>query len=125
MPVQPHPLSLHQNLRHNQFGATLGGPVIKNRTFFFFAYEGLRQKLPTITTTSVPTELQRAGNFSQTRANNGQLVAIYDPLTTRPDPDRAGQYIRSPFPGNIIPPDRIDPVAAKIQSYYPAPTSPG
>ena len=112
-------------LRYNQFGGTLGGPIIKNRTFFFFAYEGLRQKLPTVTTTSVPTALQRAGDFSQTRANNGQLVVIYDPLTTRPDPDRPGQYIRSPFAGNIIPAARIDPVAAKIQSYYPAPTSPG
>jgi len=112
-------------LRYNQFGATIGGPVIKNRTFFYFAYEGLRQKLPTVTTTSVPTDLQKAGNFSQTRANNGQLVVIYDPQTTRPDPDRPGQYIRSPFPGNIIPRDRIDPVAAKIQTYYPDPTSPG
>lgn len=112
-------------LRYNQFGAAVGGPVVKNRTFFYFAYEGLRQKLPTVTTTSVPTALQRAGNFSETRATNGQLVVIYDPKTTRPDPDRAGQYIRSPFPGNVIPPERIDPVAAKIQSYYPAPTSAG
>lgn len=113
------------SLRYNQFGGTVGGPIIKNRTFFFFSYEGLRQGIPTVVTTSVPTALQRAGDFSQTLANNGQLVAIYDPSTTRPDPNNPGQYLRSPFPGNRIPSDRIDPVAAKIQTYYPAPTSAG
>ena len=50
-------------LRYNQFGGTIGGPIIKNRTFFFFAYEGLRE-VPTVVTTSVPTALQRAGDFS-------------------------------------------------------------
>jgi hypothetical protein len=112
-------------LRYNQFGATMGGPIIKNRTFFFFAYEGLREKIPTVVTTSVPTSLQRMGDFSQTRAANGQLVVIYDPKTTRSDPNNPGQYIRSPFAGNIIPADRIDPVARNIQKYYPDPTSIG
>lgn len=112
-------------LRYNQFGGTVGGPVIKNRTFFFFSYEGLRQKSPTVVTTSVPTELQKAGDFSRTLSSNGQLVTIYDPATTRVDPNNPTQYLRSPFPGNRIPQDRIDPVSAKIQTYYPAPTSAG
>jgi hypothetical protein len=112
-------------LRYNQFGGTVGGPVLKNRTFFFFSYEGLQQRIPVVVTTSVPTMLQRAGDFSRTFASNGQLVTIFDPATTRPDPGNPGQYIRTPFPGNRIPADRIDPVAAKIQEYYPAPTSGG
>ena len=77
-------------LRYNQFGAAVGGPIIKNRTFFFFAYEGLREGIPTVVTTSVPTALQRAGNFSQTLAGNGQLVTIFDPFSTKPDPNNPG-----------------------------------
>jgi hypothetical protein len=112
-------------LRYNQFGGTVGGPIIKNRTFFFFAYEGLREEVPTVVTTSVPTALQRAGDFSQTLASNGQLVQIYDPTTTRPDPLHPGAYIRTPFVGNIIPASKLDPVAQKIVAYYPAANSPG
>ena len=112
-------------LRYNQFGGTIGGPIIKNRTFFFFAYEGLREEVPTVVVTSVPTALQRTGDFSQTLASNGQLVQIYDPTTTRPDPLHAGAYIRTPFAGNVIPASRLDPVAQKMTSYYPAPNSAG
>ena len=100
-------------LRYNQFGGAVGGPIIKNRTFSFFAYEGLREGIPTVVTTSVPTALQRAGNFSQTLAGNGQLVTIFDPFSTKPDPNKPGGYIRSAFFGNVIPTSRIDPVAAK------------
>ena len=112
-------------LRYNQFGGTVGGPIIKNRTFFFFAYEGLREEVPTVVTTSVPTALQRMGNFSQTYGSNGQLVSIYDPTTTRTDPANPGAYLRTQFPNNIIPANRLDPVAMNIESYYPAPTSAG
>lgn len=112
-------------LRYNQFGGTIGGPVIKNRTFFFYGYEGLRMKLPSVVTTTVPTDLQKAGDFSRTFASNGAPIVIYDPLTTRPNPNAAGQYIRTAFPGNRLPANRINPVAVKISSYYPAPTSTG
>jgi hypothetical protein len=112
-------------LRYNQFGGTVGGPIIKNRTFFFFAYEGLREEVPTVTTTSVPTALQRMGDFSQTYASNGQLVRIFDPTTTRRDPANPANYIRSQFPGNVIPRSQLDPIALKIASYYPNPTSAG
>jgi hypothetical protein len=53
------------------------------------------------------------------------MITLYDPMTTRADPNNSGQYVRSPFPGNVIPQNRIDPVAAKIQTYFPAPTSAG
>jgi hypothetical protein len=112
-------------LRYNQFGGTLGGPIIKNRTFFFFAYEGLREEVPTVVTTSVPSSAQESGDFSHTLASNGQMVTIYDPLTTVASPNNPGQYVRSAFPGNSIPQNRIDPVAAKIQTYFPTPTSAG
>jgi hypothetical protein len=112
-------------LRYNQYGGTVGGPIIKNRTFFFFAYEGLREEVPTVVTTSVPTALQRAGNFSQTLASNGQQVIIYDPNTTIANPASPGTYIRTQFPGNVIPTSRLDPVALKIESYYPTANSVG
>jgi hypothetical protein len=112
-------------LRYNQFGGTVGGPIVKNKTFFFFAYEGLREEVPTVVTTSVPTTLQRSGDFSQTFASNGQLINIFDPTTTGPDPAHPGQYMRTAFVGNKIPQSRLDPVALKIESYYPQPTSVG
>ena len=80
-------------LRYNQFGGTIGGPIIRKRLFFFFAYEGLRQKTPDVVTTSVPTDLERSGDFSQLYNSAGQLITIYDPATTVPDPNNPGQYI--------------------------------
>ena len=112
-------------LRYNQFGGTAGGPIKRKRAFFFFAYEGLRQITPDVVTTSVPTALQRAGDFSQTFTSTGQLVTIYDPNSTVPDPSNPGQYIRTPFPGNKIPQDRLDPVALAIENYFPAPNQAG
>jgi len=112
-------------LRYNQFGGTVGGPIVKSRAFFFFSYEGLRQISPAVTTTSVPTTLQRRGDFSQTFTSTGSLVTIYDPLTTKPDPSNPGQYVRSAFLGNKIPNARLDRVALAIQTYYPAPNQAG
>ena len=113
-------------LRYNQFGGTVGGPVIlphlyngKDRTFFFGAYEGLRWVRGITAAGTVPTDLERTGNFSQTRAANGQVIAVYDPLTSRPDPNQPGSFIRSAFPGNIVPANRFDPVANSILNYIP------
>ncbi|MFN7934490.1 MAG: TonB-dependent receptor [Bryobacteraceae bacterium] len=111
--------------RYNQFGGTIGGPVIKNRTFFFFGFEALRFSDPVVRTTSVPTDLQRRGDFSRTLTSAGRLIAIHDPLTTRANPDNPSRFIRTPFPGNTIPTARINPVSGKLQSYMPAPTSLG
>ena len=118
----------------NQFGGTLGGPIRRNKTFFFFGFEASRIQLPAggsttaaglPTVITVPTERQKAGDFSQTFDNTGALVTIYDPLTTRPDPNNPGRYLRDPFPGNIIPANRINPIAAATQKYYPLPLNAG
>ncbi len=116
----------------NQFGVAGGGPVVlphiyngRNKTFWFFNYEGLRDREGQTLLTTVPTPTQLNGDFSQTFNSSGSLVTIYDPLTTRPDPANPGQYIRDAFLGNIIPPDRIDPVSAKVRTYWPSPNTAG
>ena len=94
----------------------------RDKTFIFGTYEGLRQQTPTTLLTTIPTALQRQGDFSQTFNQNGSLAVIYNPFTTRfPD----GQYSRHPFPGNVIPTTMLDPVALKLMAYYPNPNIPG
>jgi hypothetical protein len=109
----------------NTFGANFNGPILKDKLFFAYSYEGIRQSIPDPFTTSIPTPLQRTGDFSQTRLANGQLQVIYDPLTTRPDPTNPGRLIRDPFPNNRIPDNRINPVARLALAFLPAPNSPG
>jgi hypothetical protein len=119
-----------QDYRKNQFGASIGGPVVlprffngRNKLFFFGDYEGRRQGSPTNLKGTVPSDLQRAGDFSQTYAQSGQKVTIYDPLTTVPSTGTT--YVRSAFPGNLIPASRMDPVGRAVMKYYPTPTSAG
>jgi outer membrane receptor protein involved in Fe transport len=111
--------------KFNQYGATFGGPLVHDRTFFFANWEGVRQRTGTRQFFTVPTALQRQGDFSQTFDASGRLIVIYDPLTTRPDPARPGRYIRDPFPGNVIPRDRLNSVALNVGSYYPEPNTQG
>ena len=112
-------------LRFNQFGGTVGGPVVHNRTFFFGSYEGLRWVRAMITSGTVPTDLQRAGDFSKTDFTNGQMITIYDPLAVQANPSTPGAFIRSVFPGNVIPVSRFDPVIKNVLNYIPHATSPG
>jgi len=91
----------------NQFGATLGAPILRNRTFFFFGYEGTRSDRETTGTTTAATEAFRRGDFS------ALSTVIRDPFT------------QQPFPGNIIPPIRLSPQAQALMKYIPLPTREG
>lgn len=109
----------------NQYGATFGGPIMASRTFFFANWEGVRQSTGSRAFFTVPTERQRRGDFSQTFDANGRLIVIYDPLTTRPDPNNPGRYLRDPFPGNVVPADRLNAIAQAVTGSYPMPNTPG
>lgn len=112
------------SFKRNQFGGMVSGPVIKNKTFFMGAYEGLRERSFSDRLTTVPTERERAGDFSQTRATATALITMFDPSTTRPNPNGSGS-IRDAFPGNIIPQARFDAVARNVIGYFPKANTPG
>ena len=97
------------------YGGGAGGPIIKNKTFFWAATEGYRDNTASNGQLFLPTDLERNGDFSQTFNKSGNLVVIYDPLTTRPD--GKGGYIRDPFLGNVIPANRINVVAKNVTNY--------
>ena len=99
----------------NQFGGAIGGPIIANKTFFFADYDGFRQELGRVFVNTVPTLKMRQGDFSEVPG------AIYDPLTTVALP--GGGVTRQPFPGNVIPQNRWDPVTAKLMNAYPMPAT--
>jgi hypothetical protein len=105
-----------QSSHINTFGGDIGGPAIKNKLFLSYTFEDIRQVIPDPFSTSVPTALQRQGNFSQTyyardAAGNPLVQTIYDPFSNPSS--------RTPFTGNIIPASRQDAVALKVLSYVP------
>jgi hypothetical protein len=95
--------------QRNEFGGTLGGPIplMKQKMFFFTSYEGTRDAQPITRTSSIPDPAMRGGNFSTFP------VVVNDPGS------------RAPFPGNVIPPSRLDPVAVKYMTLFPAPNTAG
>ena len=117
-------------LRKNNFGANLGGPAKMPglwsnsvKTYFYVNFEGFRQtggvNRPTL---SIPSAKERNGDFSDWRDASGNLIPIYDPATTR---IVNGVVVRDPFVGNIIPANRISPIARQFLQYLPATTSDG
>jgi hypothetical protein len=102
----------------SRFGVVLGGPLLipkvakDTKTTFFVNYFGTRAKNPATEVATVPTELERQGNFSQSVQSNG-AVQIFDPST------------HLPFPGNVIPASLLNPIAQKLYAYFPLPNQPG
>lgn len=121
--------------KQNQFGGTLGGPILKNKTFFFVDYQGTRIRQSQTFISTVPTAAERTGDFSDqlgTNSQGGVTGQIYDPLTTDPVTNE-----RTPFPGNIIPScvgdtrrsptggSCLDPAALNVINLFPLPNIPG
>src|SRR5438034_3420081 len=106
------------SFRRNQFGAGIGGPIIKNKTFWFASYDGLRTRKGLTDAGLVPTPAMLRGDFSALLPD----TRIIDPLTC-PDPPFGAAC--QAFPGNIIPDQRIDPVAKKVAPFFPAPNLAG
>lgn len=112
--------------KRNQFGFSVGGPIIKDKAFFFVNYEALRERSRNQVNGTVPSELEKQGNFSRSTQLVGsacQPVQLFDPFSTRANP--AGGFIRDPIAGNMIPATRIDRVSANVVKYFPAATSAG
>jgi len=112
--------------RFNQFGGTFGGPVLipklyngRSRTFFFANTEIVRFVQGITFTSVLPDPTHLTGNLSNARLADGRLVTVYDPATVAANP--AGGFVRSPFPGNVIPAGRIDPVARGYSRLFPTP----
>jgi Carboxypeptidase regulatory-like domain/TonB dependent receptor len=116
------PSALKASFSQNQFGGAIGGPVwipklyhLKDKTFFFGGYQGFRYTRTNNTPLHVPTTAELSGNESD------WPTQIYNPFSTRPDPNHPGQYISNPFPGNQIPSNLIQQnLVAYSQFAYPA-----
>ena len=124
-PTSTESATAFPSLKLNQFGGSFGGPVVipqvyngRNKTFFFVDYEGSRRSTQAFILGNVPTVRMRNGDF-------GETATIYDPLTTVPNPNVSGGFLRTPFANNIIPVGRRDPIAMKMINAYPLPTGPG
>jgi hypothetical protein len=108
-------------LIYNQYGGAVGGPIIKNRTFFFANVEQWRLVQSYNVLDTVPTAAERGGDFSQYKTASGTLIPIYDPTSIHPNPSGSG-YVSTPFGGNMIPPNKLDPVAQNIlKTFWPLP----
>src|SRR5260370_23714616 len=105
--------------QQNQFGASLSGPIRRDKLFFFADYEGFRKRQGTFASVNtVPTLAVRTGDFSGVRP-------IFDPFSVTPTPGTASGYTRTPFPGSIIPAAPLDAVTSRLLQAYPAPAISG
>lgn len=112
----------------NRYGASIGGPVVmpgydgRNKTFFFYAYEGDKWGTPTTVIATVPTSAEKIGDFSAL-LKLGAQYQLYDPFSTAPT--GTGHYNRQPIAGNIIPTSRLNPVSLAVAKFWPDPNQAG
>ncbi|MCM3878517.1 MAG: carboxypeptidase-like regulatory domain-containing protein [Vicinamibacterales bacterium] len=110
--------------KSNNLANTFGGPLIKNKLFVFANYSWNHDDRPAVSQHTIPTAENLRGDFSNLLAVDPVQFQIYDPNTTRPDPARPGFFIRDPFPGNIIPQNRIiNPLYAAYSKWLPTPNN--
>ena len=102
-------------MSYDRFGGFTGGPILKNRTFFFGAVEWLYDEFPEPGQFTVPTEKMRNGDFSELLAAG---ITIYDPATAVRRAD--GRIERQPFPGNIVPASADQPDRARVHAVLAA-----
>jgi hypothetical protein len=107
-------------LDYRHWGGTVGGPIVRNRTFFFAAYERLTDRFPEPNQFTVPTLAERQGDLSALLPLG---IKIYDPKTAAKQPD--GSIARTAFGNNVLPPDRLNQVALNYLQYYPLPNQAG
>jgi len=119
--------------KQNQFGGTVGGPLViphvydgHNKTFFYLSYEGFRNHTSASTLYRVPTPAELSGDLSDFKDNSGNLIQVYNPFSTRPDPNNPGKLLRDPFPNNQIPSNLISPnMVNYAKTIFPAPINTG
>jgi len=115
--------SLHKSpYQRDNWGGSLGGPIFKQRTFFFVDADVVRYIAPATLVATVPTMLQRQGDFSQSFNADGTLQTVYNPFQVS---QVGGVWMRQPFQGNVVPASMQNPMALKWLQFYPAPTSAG
>ena len=136
------PAEPKQAFTQNQFGGTLAGPIYiphlyngKNRTFFYGSYEGFRDHVAESYLYRVPTPAELSGDLSDFKDSSGNLIQIYNPFSTTPDPAHSGYSLLTPFPNNQVPagpttlcspnPTCISPAMVAYASLFPAPVSTG
>jgi hypothetical protein len=128
-----------RQLRRNQYGFSVTGPIVlpklyngAGKTFFTFTYEGVKESVGQFSMNTIPTTLERTGQYGHVVDANGAPLPIYDPFTTAANPAYNAassistanlQYLRQQFPGNVIPLTRLDPAAQSVLTQLPQPNT--
>jgi hypothetical protein len=122
--ARPNPLTAQESIvRRSVWGVTSGNPIVANKVFNFFAYEGQNTRQPLTLTRTLPTQLEQGGDFSNSLNRLGGVRMIHDPFTTQITGPNTST--REPFANNVIPQSRLDPTAVTIMGQMFEPNNPG